>query len=224
MAKKITIMKALLPMGEAEQNNQDHSGDDITASMMLNAYVHGIFPMAKTHDSDILYWVEPDMRCLMPLDDHFHIPKRLQRTIRQGYQKGHFSYAINQDFEYILTQCARIIPGHKTREECWINPTLFNLYMELYEMGYAHALGVYDDKNICQGGIFGIAIGNVFCGESMFSYQRDYSKIALVTLVEHLRHNHFKLFDVQFYTEHLGQFGAYEIPQEDYMILLQNSL
>ena len=117
----------------------------------------------------------------------------------------------------MLYHCSAVIDGHKTRHECWINHQLYHCYLALYDAGFAHSIAVYDNDNIMQGGLFGVTLGSAFFGESMFSYQRDFSKIALVALVNHLRDNDFTLLDAQLMTDHLRQFGAYEIPQHEYV-------
>ena len=185
---------------------------------MLKAYSIGVFPMAQSHDAEDVTWYEPKDRCIIPLDERFHISKSLKKRIK----KNNYYIEINKEFDKVLYHCAAVIDNHKTREECWINLPLRHCYLSLYDAGFAHSIAVYDEYSKLQGGLFGVALGSVFFGESMFSYKNDFSKMALVYLVNHLRERNFALLDAQLMSEHLSSFGAYEIPQEDYIDLLQD--
>ena len=182
---------------------------------MLRAYRHGLFPMAETRRGDRLYWLDPERRGVLPLD-RFHISRRLLRTVLTGG----FQIAVDQDFPATIAGCATPVPG---REDTWINPQIERLFTELHHLGYAHSVEVRHEGNLV-GGLYGVAIGGVFFGESMFSFVRDASKVALVHLVARLRLGEYRLLDTQFVTAHLAQFGAEEIPRPTYKALLSTAL
>lgn len=181
--------------------------DTITPDLLLQAYEVGFFPMADGADDDDLFWVNPPMRGIIPLEK-FHIPRRLARTVRQDI----FQVCVDSDFLGVIEGCSASAPG---RSSTWINADIRRLYGELFERGACHTVEVWRDSKLV-GGLYGVAIGGAFFGESMFSRERDASKIALVHLVGRLIAGGFTLLDTQFITEHLKQFGACEIPAEDY--------
>ena len=172
---------------------------EITADLMLRAYRHGLFPMAETRRGDRLYWLDPERRGILPLD-RFHLPRRLARTVLSDA----FAVTVDQDFAGTIAGCAHPAPG---REDTWINPQIERLFGELHQLGHAHSVETRQDGHLV-GGLYGVAIGGVFFGESMFSIARDASKVALVHLVARLRLGGFRLLDTQFVTAHLSQFGA----------------
>ena len=174
----------------------------ITPELLLHAYSVGLFPMSDGGTSPT-FWVEPAMRGVIPLD-RFHISRSLAKRIRQGG----FSIAVNTDFMGVVEACA-------DRPETWINKEIFHLYRQLHNMGYAHSLEVWQEGYLI-GGVYGVALGAAFFGESMFSRRRDASKIALAYLVARLRAGGFHLFDTQFITPHLASLGAIEIPRDVY--------
>jgi leucyl/phenylalanyl-tRNA--protein transferase len=184
-------------------------GYGITPEFLLRAYSCGIFPMAESKDSAELMWIEPDNRCVIPLDG-FHIPKRLRKTIRQ--QKFHVT-ADNAFFE-VIEACSALEP-EKGRDDTWINDEIIRLYTGLHEQGNAHSIECWNDGELV-GGLYGVAIGSAFFGESMFSRQTDASKIALCYLVSALVCSGFMLLDAQFMTSHLKRFGAIEVPRTIY--------
>jgi leucyl/phenylalanyl-tRNA--protein transferase len=188
---------------------------EITPELMLRAYRHGLFPMAETRRGDRLYWLDPERRGVLPLD-RFHMPRRLLRTVLSGA----FDVAADVDFTAAIAGCAAVAPG---REDTWINPQIEHLFGELHRMGYAHSVETRHDGQLV-GGLYGVVMGAVFFGESMFSAMRDASKVALVHLVARLRLGGFKLLDTQFVTAHLAQFGAAEIPREEYKSRLAAAL
>jgi len=190
---------------------------EITAELLLHAYAQGVFPMAENAEADEIYWVDPDMRGIIPLD-HFHIPKKLIRKIRQEP----FTVKIDTAFSQVMQACAAV-SDKKDRDNTWINPEIVKLYTELFEMGYAHSVECWLGDELV-GGLYGVSIGGAFCGESMFHTVTDASKIALVYLVARLRLCGYKLLDTQFVTEHLSKFGAIEIPRKTYKNLLENAL
>lgn len=191
----------------------------MNTELLLNAYAAGIFPMAESASDHEIHWIKPEQRGLIPLDHRFHIPRSLKKTMRR------YGYTIrrNHDFAKVLAYCAGDHALSSPREDTWINPEIRRLYQELHEQGYAHSLEVYDGKNLI-GGLYGVALGGAFFGESMFSTVQDASKIALVALVEHLNMRGFVLLDCQFITPHLQQFGAFTVPAQKYDTLLAQAL
>ena len=190
-------------------------GDLITPSLLLRAYACGIFPMADSADDPTLYWVEPRLRGVLPLDQ-FHVPRRLARTVRSG----RFEIRVDTDFEGVVAGCATPRPG---RRITWINEPIRRLYGELFRLGHVHTVEAWREGRLA-GGLYGVKLGAAFFGESMFSFERDASKVALVHLVTRLRSGGFKLLDAQFLTVHLAQFGAVELPREDYLKLLDEAV
>ncbi|MBV8869176.1 MAG: leucyl/phenylalanyl-tRNA--protein transferase [Acetobacteraceae bacterium] len=188
---------------------------EITPDLMLRAYRHGLFPMAETRRGDRLYWLDPERRGVLPLE-RFHLPRRLLRTILSG----EFEVTADRDFAATIAGCAASAPG---REDTWINPQIEALFVELHRMGVAHSVECWRDSRLV-GGLYGVALGGAFFGESMFSIVRDASKVALVHLVARLRVSGFRLLDTQFVTAHLAQFGAVEIPRDEYKIRLAAGL
>jgi leucyl/phenylalanyl-tRNA--protein transferase len=188
---------------------------EITPDLMLRAYRHGLFPMAETRRGERLFWLDPEKRGVLPLD-RFHLPRRLRRTALSGS----FEIAVDRDFPATIAGCAAAMPG---REDTWINAQIERLFGELHRMGYAHSVECRQ-AGVLVGGLYGVAIGGVFFGESMFSFVTDASKVALVHLVARLRLGGFRLLDTQFVTAHLSQFGAKEIPREAYRTQLTAAL
>jgi leucyl/phenylalanyl-tRNA--protein transferase len=187
----------------------------LTPEMLLQAYRAGIFPMAERRDDVSLFWVSPDARGILPLDK-FHLPKRLARTIRSD----HFAVKADTAFAQVMQLCAAPAPG---REESWINAEILSLYTALHRMGHAHSIECWRDGRLV-GGLYGVKIGAAFFGESMFSRERDASKVALAHLVARLKNGGFRLLDTQFITSHLAQFGAIEISRNAYLALLAAAL
>ncbi len=184
----------------------------ITPEILLRAYSIGLFPMAESADDPEIFWVEPDVRGVLPLDEHFHISKSLRKTIKQKP----FDIRFNSDFDAVITACAQ---ETSDRPSTWINETIKSLYKALHHMGHAHSVEAWDGDELV-GGLYGVSLGSAFFGESMFSRRTDASKICLVHLVERLRQQHFTLLDTQFTTEHLKTFGAIDVPKADYTLML----
>lgn len=184
---------------------------EITTDLMLRAYRAGLFPMAETRAGDRLYWLDPELRGVLPLDG-FHMPRRLLRTVLSGP----YTVTADRDFAGVIAGCAESRPG---REDTWINPQIERLFTELHHLGAAHSVEAWQGDSLA-GGLYGVAIGGCFFGESMFSRARDASKVALAHLVARLRLGGFTLLDTQFVTRHLQQFGAVEIPRERYKAAL----
>lgn len=188
---------------------------EVTPDLVLRAYRIGIFPMAERRDADRLYWLDPEMRGVQPLD-RFHLGRRLARSVLSG----EYRVTCNEAFDGVLEGCAA--PG-RDRPETWINTDIFRLFAALHRMGHAHSVETWAGDTLV-GGLYGVALGGAFFGESMFSRARDASKVALVHLVARLRLSGFVLLDTQFVTEHLAQFGAVEIPRAEYRRRLSHAL
>jgi leucyl/phenylalanyl-tRNA--protein transferase len=195
--------------------SRDSAQVEITPEVLLKAYACGIFPMAENAEDPALYWIEPELRGIIPLET-FHVPSRLARTIRAEP----FAVVCNRDFEAVIDGCAEPGPG---RTRTWINERIRNLYRKLYEIGHCHTVEVYDGDALV-GGLYGVSLGRTFFGESMFHRARDASKIALVHLVARLRAGGFKLLDTQFVTQHLKTFGATEVHRRQYHKMLADAL
>jgi leucyl/phenylalanyl-tRNA---protein transferase len=195
--------------------NRDSAHIEITPEVLLKAYACGIFPMAESAEDPALYWIEPELRGVIPLDG-FHIPSRLARTVRSD----RFSVVSNRDFDAVIDGCAEPGPG---RSRTWINGRIRTLYRKLYDIGHCHTIEVYEGDALV-GGLYGVSLGRTFFGESMFHRARDASKVALVHLVARLRTGGFKLLDAQFITQHLKTFGATEVPRRHYHKLLADAL
>ncbi|MEM1288233.1 MAG: leucyl/phenylalanyl-tRNA--protein transferase [Pseudomonadota bacterium] len=179
----------------------------ITPELLLEAYEVGFFPMSEDASDANLFWVNPPMRGIIPLDT-FHVPRRLARTVRQDV----FEVRIDSDFEAVIDGCSASTPG---RLSTWINADIRRLYGSLFAKGYCHTVECWRGNRLV-GGLYGVSLGAAFFGESMFSLERDASKVALVHLVGRLCAGGFQLLDTQFITDHLSQFGAEEIPAPDY--------
>jgi leucyl/phenylalanyl-tRNA--protein transferase len=188
---------------------------EITPQVLLKAYACGIFPMAESADDPGLYWIEPERRGIIPLDQ-FHVPHRLARTVRAD----HFEVRVDHDFAGVIDGCAAPVPG---RRKTWINGRIRRLYGELYAIGHGHSIEAWRD-GVLVGGLYGVRLGKAFFGESMFSRERDASKVALVHLVARLVAGGFTLLDTQFVTDHLARFGAVEIGRRDYQKHLDAAL
>lgn len=187
----------------------------ITPELLLRAYASGLFPMADSADDPDLFWVEPELRGILPLDG-FHVPKRLARTVRQAPFEIRFDTA----FDEVLAACAQSV---ENRPSTWINSTIAELYGSLHRVGHAHSVEAWRDGELV-GGLYGVSLRRVFFGESMFSRATDASKICLVHLIERLRDRGFVLLDTQFTTEHLKRFGAIDIPRQEYAAMLEDAL
>jgi leucyl/phenylalanyl-tRNA--protein transferase len=188
---------------------------EITPQVLLKAYTCGIFPMAESADDPALYWIEPQHRGILPLDA-VHIPRRLARTLRTSP----LAVKIDTDIEGVIEGCAASRPG---RRSTWINERIRGLYRDLFRLGHCHTVEVWDGNRLV-GGLYGVALNGAFFGESMFSYERDASKVALVYLCSRLVAGGFTLLDTQFVTDHLKQFGALEIGRAQFHALLERAL
>ncbi|MEM6847093.1 MAG: leucyl/phenylalanyl-tRNA--protein transferase [Pseudomonadota bacterium] len=188
---------------------------EITPEVLLKAYACGIFPMAESADDPGLFWIEPERRGVLPLNQ-FHVPKRLARLVRQD----RFEVLIDTAFDETLAGCAEPADG---RERTWINARIRQLYYGLHTMGHAHSVETWLNGELV-GGLYGVRLHGAFFGESMFSTVRDASKVALVHLAARLCAGGFRLLDAQFITDHLNQFGAVEISRRSYQSELEAAL
>ncbi len=179
-----------------------------TTEDLLDCYRRGVFPMAEARGDDRIYLIDPDERGIIPLDG-FHIPRRLARTIRADP----FEMRIDSAFGRVVEECARSAPG---RYETWISRPIQGLYQQLFLEGAAHSVECWLGDRLV-GGLYGVCLGGAFFGESMFSRERDASKVALAHLVARLRVGGYLLLDAQFMTEHLAQFGTLEISRAEYL-------
>lgn len=187
----------------------------LTSDLLLRAYAMGIFPMARSRHDPRLYWIDPDQRGILPLAA-FHVP----RSLRKALKKGVFEIRCDTAFEDVMQGC-----GEPTsdRPDTWINDEIVRLFVELHKLGMAHSVETWRDGRLV-GGLYGLALGAAFFGESMFSRQTDASKVALVHLVARLKKGGYQLLDTQFVTEHLARFGAVEIPRHDYLKKLNRAV
>ncbi|MBY5312282.1 leucyl/phenylalanyl-tRNA--protein transferase [Rhizobium leguminosarum] len=183
----------------------------ITPDILLRAYSIGLFPMAESADDPEIFWVEPELRGVLPFD-HFHVSKSLAKTVR----KKPFDIRFDHAFDQVIAACAEETSG---RPSTWINRTIRSLYSTLFDMGHAHTVEAWEGNELV-GGLYGVSLGSAFFGESMFSRRTDASKICLVHLVDRLRERGFTLLDTQFTTEHLKTFGAIDVPKADYAAML----
>jgi leucyl/phenylalanyl-tRNA---protein transferase len=181
----------------------------IDPELLLQGYQLGVFPMALEDGS--IQWFSPDPRAILPLDD-FHVPHALRRVMR----KKVFETTMNEEFSEVIEQCAK-------REDTWINLEIIESYTRLHELGYAHSVEAWKEGQLA-GGLYGVAVGGAFFGESMFHCITDASKVALVALVNHLRAQKFALLDTQWLTPHLQQFGGIEISRDHYLRMLRSAV
>lgn len=189
----------------------------LTPDILLAAYSQGLFPMAQGADNPDVHWFCPEMRGQLSIPA-MHIPRRLRKTVRQMKIVGKpYEIRINTDFEGVMKACAVVTDN---RSETWINAEILTAYCALHAKGYAHSVECWQEDKMV-GGLYGIALGGAFFGESMFSTARDASKVALVHLVARLSQAGYKILDTQFTNDHLEQFGVYEVPHQDYMEKLE---
>jgi leucyl/phenylalanyl-tRNA---protein transferase len=187
----------------------------LTPEFLLSAYANGFFPMAESRNAEELRWYHPEMRGIIPLDK-FHIPASMAKFLK----KNPFEVTRDKAFRGVITACA-------ARQETWINNQIIDLYCTLHDMGFAHSVECWKKAQGALelvGGLYGVALGGAFFGESMFSTETNASKVALAHLVQHLKDNGFTLLDTQYVNDHLKQFGVIEITRDDYLERLQRAL
>ena len=192
-----------------------HQTPTLTADLLLKAYALGVFPMAQRREGREIYFVSPDERGVMPLE-RFHVTHRLARTVRSD----RFTIRTDTDFDAVIRACAAPAPD---RQESWINQEIVSLYTDLHARGFAHSVECWREERLV-GGLYGVQLGAAFFGESMFSRERDASKVALVHLAARLKLGGFALLDAQFMTSHLAQFGAISIPRNAYLEMLSAAI
>lgn len=190
-------------------------GHRIPPDLLLRAYSTGVFPMAESADDPEVFWVQPEMRGVIPLHA-FHIPKSLAKIVRQG----RFEIRFDHDFLAVIDACAE---QREERPSTWINAPIRESYAELFRRGHCHTVEAWRQGHLV-GGLYGVSLGRAFFGESMFSRETDASKVCLVHLVERLRQRGFVLLDTQFTTEHLKRFGAIDVPRQRYEQLLADAV
>jgi leucyl/phenylalanyl-tRNA--protein transferase len=195
--------------------NRENNFIEITPEVLLKANACGIFPMAEGADDPALYWIEPEMRGIIPLEG-FHLPARLARTVRSTQCTVH----VNRDFDAVIEGCAE---PKQDRARTWINGRIRRIYRTLFDRGHCHTVEVYESGRLV-GGLYGVSLGRAFFGESMFHRTRDASKIALVHLIARLKAGGYRLLDTQYVTDHLRTFGAVEVPKRRYHRLLEEAL
>ncbi|RJG47217.1 leucyl/phenylalanyl-tRNA--protein transferase [Mesorhizobium sp. DCY119] len=190
-------------------------GYRIPPELLLKAYASGVFPMAESASDPEVFWVRPETRGVIPLDA-FHVPKSLRKAIRQN----RFDIRFDSDFAGVIDGCAEV---RDERQTTWINAPIREAYINLFERGHCHSVEAWRDDRLV-GGLYGVSLGRVFFGESMFSKETDASKVCLVHLVERLNARGFVLLDTQFTTEHLKRFGAVDVPRGRYEKMLEKAL
>lgn len=214
MDRRILLLHSARALG-VQHRHMSRRTIEVTPELMLRAYRVGLFPMAETRRGQRLYWLDPEQRGILPLDA-FHLPRRLLRTVLSGP----YRVTSNEAFAPVIAGCAAAAPG---REDTWINPDIERLFQELHRQGHAHSVECWHGEELV-GGLYGVSLGSVFFGESMFSRARDASKVALVHLVARMRLGGYTLLDTQFVTSHLAQFGAVEVPRDAYKAMLAGAV
>jgi leucyl/phenylalanyl-tRNA--protein transferase len=210
---------------EADEYGFICAGGNLTPSVLIDAYTHGIFPWPFEYGISvkkrkfITGWFSPDPRCIFDFNT-FHIPQRLAQTIRSSKFRSRVEITLDKKFEEVIRNCAET---HSRKDGTWITPELQSAFIELHRLGFAHSVETMFDGQLV-GGIYGLAINGFFAGESMFSLQSDASKVALVFLTEHLQKQGFLLFDIQIVNHHTKQFGAVEISRSEYLQRLHTAL
>jgi leucyl/phenylalanyl-tRNA---protein transferase len=187
----------------------------IDLDLLMRAYANGIFPMSDARDDPDTFWIEPEQRAILPLNG-FRLSKSLAKTIRQD----RFAVTADTAFARVIATCAE---QRDDRRDTWINPDIEDAFCVLHRVGHAHSVECWLDGDLV-GGLYGMAMGRAFFGESMFSRATDASKVALAWLVARMRYGGFELLDCQFMTDHLASLGAIEISQEEYLVRLEAAL
>ena len=188
---------------------------NIPINSVIEAYKQGMFPMAETYFSKEIYWIEPKKRGIFNFDK-IKIPKRFKRFLKNN----DFKLAIDNNFEQVINNCAKLTDN---RKDTWINSTIKKIYIEMHNIGLAHSVECYLNKELV-GGLYGIKIGRIFFGESMFSFVSNASKVTLVHLLERLKIAGFKVLDTQFINEHLKQFGAIEVSNKEFKNIIEQNI
>ena len=188
---------------------------NIPINSVIEAYKQGMFPMAETYSSKEIYWIEPKKRGVFYFNK-IKIPKKFKRFLK----KNNFQIAIDNNFEQVINNCAKL---NSSRKDTWINSTIKKIYIEMHNNGFAHSVECYLNKELV-GGLYGVKIGRIFFGESMFSFVSNASKVTLVHLLERLKIGGFKILDTQFINEHLKQFGAIEVSNKEFKSIIEKNI
>ena len=188
---------------------------NIPINSVIEAYKQGMFPMAETYSSKEIYWIEPKKRGVF-LFNNIKIPKKFKKFLK----KNNFQIAIDNNFEQVINNCAKL---NSSRKDTWINSTIKKIYIEMHNNGLAHSVECYLNKELV-GGLYGVKIGRIFFGESMFSFVSNASKVTLVHLLERLKIGGFKILDTQFINEHLKQFGAIEVSNKEFKNIMEKNI
>ncbi len=188
---------------------------NIPINSVIEAYKQGMFPMAETYSSKEIYWIEPKKRGVFYFNK-IKIPKKFKRFLK----KHNFQIAIDNNFEQVINNCAKL---NSSRKDTWINSTIKKIYIEMHNSGLAHSVECYLNNELV-GGLYGIKIGRIFFGESMFSFVSNASKVTLVHLLERLKIGGFKILDTQFINEHLKQFGAIEVSNKEFKSIIEKNI
>ena len=186
----------------------------INCEMLIDAYSHGIFPWPFGEGEDYIPWCSPVERGVLMIED-FHIPHGTRRDMK----KWNFNFAVDRNFKEVITSCAKA--QRPDQDGTWITPAIIETYIEFHRLGYAHSFETYDENNNLVGGLYGISVGRIFCGESMFHHVSGASKFAFINMVEFLKNKGAVIIDTQMVTNATGAFGAKEIPREKYIELLK---
>ncbi|MBX2951058.1 MAG: leucyl/phenylalanyl-tRNA--protein transferase [Leadbetterella sp.] len=187
--------------------------EDFSAGMVLSGYLQGVFPMAESDGT--IYWYAPDPRCIIPLETY-----KPARSLRPVLNRRTFEIRINTAFEAVMRQCA--MPRSQD-DGVWISEDIIEVYVQLHRLGYAHSVETWHEGELA-GGLYGVSLGKVFFGESMFHRVPNASKVAFHHLVERLREREYGLLDTQFMNDNVQRFGATEIPKQDFMALLKKNV
>ena len=186
----------------------------LSCEMLIDAYSHGIFPWPFGEGEDYIPWCSPVERGVLMIED-FHIPHGTRRDMK----KWNFNFAVDRNFEEVITSCAKA--QRPDQDGTWITPAIIETYIKFHRLGYAHSFETYDADNNLVGGLYGISVGRIFCGESMFHHVSGASKFAFINMVEFLKNKGAVIIDTQMVTNATGAFGAKEIPREKYIELLK---
>ncbi|MCQ0111592.1 leucyl/phenylalanyl-tRNA--protein transferase [Zhouia amylolytica] len=189
-------------------------GGDLSSERLIYAYQHGIFPWFD--EGSMILWWSPDPRMVLYPDR-----LRLSKSMRQILRSGKFRVTYNQSFEEVVRNCSTI--RRKGEDGTWITNEMITAYKRLHDLGYAKSVEVWNGDHLV-GGLYGVDLGHVFCGESMFSKESNASKVAFISLVKDLMHKNYQLIDCQVYTDHLASLGAEEIPRDEFLKVLNKTV
>jgi leucyl/phenylalanyl-tRNA--protein transferase len=189
--------------------------DLLSPKLVMQAYYNGLFPMSDSIEDPNIYWVEPEERGIIKLRDF-----KFSKSLKKSLKKNLYEIKANENFKKVITLCAK----NKNRNESWINSEIIENYVKLHKIGKAKSVECYHKKKLI-GGLYGVILGQIFCGESMFSLKENASKISMVYLAAYLKEGGFKIIDTQFFSNHLKQFGTIKVLKNEYLnILKKNSL